>query len=147
MTTYQITSSAGADLGTYEGATPAEALDAMCRDAGYKSAADAVTSGIAPFEGTVTETSAPATNVPPTDETATYALCYGNGQTESYDTYEDARAAYLASRTHGTIGHDGDISQGGERTLCWPSEELSENDDGSRADASIRVRHALGGAS
>lgn len=41
MTTWTITSSAGAELGTYEGDTAEAALDAMARDAGYKSHADA----------------------------------------------------------------------------------------------------------
>ena len=35
MTTYDITSKSGATMGTYEGETPAEALAAMHRDAGY----------------------------------------------------------------------------------------------------------------
>lgn len=35
MTRYRITSRSGADHGTYSGATPAEALLAMHRDAGY----------------------------------------------------------------------------------------------------------------
>lgn len=36
-TTYRITSRTGVDLGTYEGETAAEALDAMAQDAGYQS--------------------------------------------------------------------------------------------------------------
>jgi hypothetical protein len=72
-----------------------------------------------------------------------YALQYSNGQTETYDTYEDAVAAYLTSRAHGVVGHSGDVSEGGERSLCWSSEELAKDDDGSRADASIRVRHSI----
>lgn len=35
MTTYNITSKSGSDHGDFEGATPAEALSAMHRDAGY----------------------------------------------------------------------------------------------------------------
>lgn len=39
---YLITSrSTGAVLGTFPGATPADAIDAFCRDAGYRDAADA----------------------------------------------------------------------------------------------------------
>lgn len=42
MATYTITSkTSGADLGTYEGATAAEAIEAMHRDAGYTSSQDA----------------------------------------------------------------------------------------------------------
>lgn len=34
-TTYTITSSSGAELGTYDATTPREALDEMAMDAGY----------------------------------------------------------------------------------------------------------------
>lgn len=54
MKSYKITSSAGIEMGTYEGEMVADALDAMARDAGYASAADAAaTTG--DFDGTVTE--------------------------------------------------------------------------------------------
>jgi hypothetical protein len=52
MTTYQIISSAGVDMGTFDGATEAEALAAMARDAGYRDQAEA-TAPVGPFEGTV----------------------------------------------------------------------------------------------
>lgn len=52
MTHYQITSSAGVDMGIYEGSTPAEALDAMARDAGYRDQADAAEQ-VGAFAGTV----------------------------------------------------------------------------------------------
>jgi len=53
MTAYTITSNAGADMGTYQADDEAGALDAMSRDAGYESQADAVARGIVPFAGTV----------------------------------------------------------------------------------------------
>jgi len=55
MTTYKITSSQGVDMGTYEAADVAGALDAMARDAGYESQADAVERGVEPFTGIVEE--------------------------------------------------------------------------------------------
>lgn len=35
-------------------------------------------------------------------------------------------------------GHDGDIEDGGDRTLVWRNEADSEGDDGTNAVASIR---------
>lgn len=52
MTMWQITSSAGVDMGIYEAETAADALDAMARDAGYKSQADAAEQ-VGAFDGTV----------------------------------------------------------------------------------------------
>jgi len=50
--TFRIVSSAGVDMGQYQGETEAEALDAMAQDAGYASQADAAAQGMA-FTGTV----------------------------------------------------------------------------------------------
>lgn len=54
MRTYLIVSSAGVDMGQYSGATPADALDAMARDAGYRDQADAAAQGM-PFDGSLAE--------------------------------------------------------------------------------------------
>ena len=52
MTTYKITSSAGQDMGTYDADTERGALDAMAREAGYASQAEAAEVAGA-FEGRV----------------------------------------------------------------------------------------------
>ena len=53
--------------------------------------------------------------------------------------YEEAVAAVEAVLSEPEIGHAGDISEGGERTLFWASEALAANDDGARAAGSISV--------
>jgi hypothetical protein len=50
---WKITSEGGVTLGTYEAETAEDALDAMAREAGYESEADAVARGITPFKGRV----------------------------------------------------------------------------------------------
>ena len=72
-------------------------------------------------------------------DTATYKIAHSHGQTETgIDTYEEAlervRAVYGANCE---IGHDGDLTDGGDRTLVWDSAEIAEDDDGSRACAKI----------
>ncbi len=52
MTTYQITSSAGVEMGLYQGGSPQEALDALAREAGYCGREEAARVA-GPFEGTV----------------------------------------------------------------------------------------------
>lgn len=72
----------------------------------------------------------------------TYAITWSHtSAVEKFDTYEGALAAVESVLSGAVVGHDGDISEGGERTLFWASEELAANDDGSRAAGSIRVRH------
>lgn len=73
-----------------------------------------------------------------------YSVTHAHGTTERFDTYEEAAEAVLAVYGLGAvIGHDGDISDGGERTLCWRDEATAENDDGSRACATIRRKHEI----
>lgn len=70
----------------------------------------------------------------------TYKITHSHGVTESgIETYEEAvsrvREVYGAECQ---IGHSGDISDGGRKTLCWADEAASNNDDGSHACAAIR---------
>lgn len=50
---------------------------------------------------------------------------------ECLDEIEGAYPDYFA-------GHDGDLSEGGDRTLVWANEAASEDDDGARAVAELR---------
>ncbi len=54
-----------------------------------------------------------------------------------YSDEEEAREAILAEYPDAEIGHDGDLSEGGDRTLAWANEADSINDDGKNAIASI----------
>lgn len=79
-----------------------------------------------------------------TNEIRTYAIKHSYGQTETgIGTYEEAVSRVRSVYPNAEIGHSGDISEGGERTLCWIDEETSKNDDGSRACCSIQVGHSL----
>jgi hypothetical protein len=60
---------------------------------------------------------------------------------DRFEAYDEAVAAVRSVFPAATIGHDGDISGGGESTLCWPDEVASLDDDGARAVAAIWVQH------
>jgi len=73
----------------------------------------------------------------------TFTIIHGHGLTEPADTYEEALDRVCAVYGEDcVIGHDGDIDDGGERTLCWVDEQTADADDGSRACCVIRRRHA-----
>lgn len=69
-----------------------------------------------------------------------YIISYTDGSLEqSYDTYEQAKAAVIAEFGNDVeIGHDGDLDGWGDRTMFWADEDEAENDDGARALGSIR---------
>lgn len=78
----------------------------------------------------------------------TYTISLVDGRQETIDgSYQDALqyARDLTSQDI-EIGHDGDLSEGGDKTLFWASEEDAENDDGARALGSIRSAMFDGGA-
>lgn len=80
-----------------------------------------------------------------TNDIAGYKVTWSHtSQVERCDTYDEAVAIVLAVHPGASIGHDGDIASGGERTLAWSDEASSTDDDGARAVASIWAQHAGG---
>lgn len=74
----------------------------------------------------------------------TYAMKHSHGQTETgFTSYEAACDAVRSVYADAEIGHDGDIAEVGERTLCWRSEEDATDDDGRLACCSIVARHEV----
>jgi len=73
-----------------------------------------------------------------------YRIIHAHGAIEDgYATYTQAIAAVRAFYRNPAIGHDGDIAQGGDRTLVWACEADSEDDDGSRACCVISISHEV----
>jgi hypothetical protein len=66
-----------------------------------------------------------------------YEISYANGNSTLASTYKVAIAAIKADYPSAVIGHDGDLSDGGTRTLCWANADDARNDDGMDAIASI----------
>jgi hypothetical protein len=73
-----------------------------------------------------------------------FSIKHSHGQTDSgFETYESALDAVRSVYGQDCeIGHDGDISEGGERTLVWSDAESAANDDGARAVCSIVREHS-----
>jgi len=72
-----------------------------------------------------------------------YTIRHAHGATERHASYAQAIAAVRAVYRGAAIGHDGDIAQGGDRTLCWVDDETAAADDGSRACCSISISHEV----
>lgn len=69
---------------------------------------------------------------------ALYEIRYSNGNVKrGLETEADAIRAVLAEYPDAVCGHDGDLVDGGDRTLCWKSLADSVNDDARRAVCSI----------
>ena len=68
-----------------------------------------------------------------------YTVYVGAGNTIDFGSLKAAKAFIRKAYPSAVIGHDGDLSDGGDRTLCWADEDSSVNDDGANAVASIRV--------
>lgn len=65
-----------------------------------------------------------------------YEVRLSGGRAARYRSYA---AALEAAREAGAseIGHSGDLTDGGDRTLCWADVDAADNDDGEHAMAEI----------
>lgn len=69
----------------------------------------------------------------------TYRVVYADGRTVGgFETTQACLDAIGRHYPNYWAGHDGDLSEGGDRTLVWATEDDSLDDDGERAIASIR---------
>lgn len=66
-----------------------------------------------------------------------YEVRTSGGDVVGFETYGAAIAWCESEWPEAEIGHDGDATSGGERTLVWACEEDSEDDAGESAVASI----------
>lgn len=70
----------------------------------------------------------------------TYKIDWADGRTTTgYESYTAAQDAVFELYDLAEIGHSGDLSDGGDRTLCWPNEASSVDGDGQRAVCSIGI--------
>lgn len=71
----------------------------------------------------------------------TYELQNEQGRViSSHDDYDAAvAAAEEFAGIDGVVGHDGDLSDGGDKTLIWADEESAADDPGANAIGSIRM--------
>lgn len=65
-----------------------------------------------------------------------YRITYSDGRTADHETYGAAVEAIQSQYVDAEIGHSGDLSDGGDRTLCW-ADGASSVDDGINAIAKI----------
>lgn len=66
-------------------------------------------------------------------------VTYTDGSSDDrYDSYAAAIVALEATYEDCVAEHDGDLTDGGDRTLVWADESSSVDDDGANAVASIR---------
>lgn len=66
-----------------------------------------------------------------------YTVYVGCGNTIDFGSLKAAKAWIRRTWPDAVIGHDGDLSDGGDRTLCWRDDDEAVNDDGANAIACI----------
>jgi hypothetical protein len=70
---------------------------------------------------------------------ATYRITFADGQPPiDVDGWNNVEPTLRAKYGHAVlIGHDGDLSDGGNRTLFWSDADAAADDDGTRALGSV----------
>ena len=68
---------------------------------------------------------------------ATYTVYVGGGNTIDFRSIKAATAFIRRTWPEAVVGHDGDLSDGGDRTWCWADDASAVNDDGGNAIATI----------
>lgn len=58
-----------------------------------------------------------------------FTIKFHSGETVNTSTYAEAIFAVAMRHDNVSIGHDADISQGGDRTICWPSDAPGTEDE------------------
>ena len=66
-----------------------------------------------------------------------FTINYSHGRKAEYHTFGRCIEVLTEEYPELEYGHAGDLSEDGERTLCWECEADSVNDDGANAIASI----------
>ena len=80
-------------------------------------------------------------NIPRDEDETMYQIELVGGTTSTCDTYAAAIAVVRLEYPDAVTSHDGDLSDGGDRTLCWADADDADNDDGAKAIASITRVH------
>ena len=68
-----------------------------------------------------------------------FTVKFTSGMVETFETSDAAKASVRRLYPEAKIGHDGDLTEWGDRTLCWKTETDSVNDDGRKSVAVITV--------
>ena len=68
---------------------------------------------------------------------ASYTVYVGAGNTIDFASIKAAKAFIRKAWPEAVIGHDGDLSDGGDRTLAWADGVEADSDDGENAIAVI----------
>lgn len=79
------------------------------------------------------------------NNTSYYRIEHYDGRQGTYDTMEQAIDALLERYPHAQWGHDGDLFDGGDRTLVWANGKAASGGASQAVAAIVRVGDYDGG--